>query len=77
LGISAKNQIGLVKQQFSIEIPCRWSFATGIQRTDAPKENRRSQAEIKCERRTAAAAPMTCDTVLGKRLACLKRELRD
>jgi hypothetical protein len=27
-------------------------------RTDAPKENRRSLAEIKCERRTAADAPM-------------------
>jgi len=41
-----------------MEMPRLIVVVTGIERTDAPKENRRSHAEIKCERRTAADAPM-------------------
>jgi hypothetical protein len=58
LGISAKNQIGLVQQQFGIEMP--WLI---VVRDRNPKNrciegNRPSQAEIKCERRIAADAPI-------------------
>jgi hypothetical protein len=58
LGISAKNQMGLVKQQFGVEMP--WLIVV----RDRNPKNRRAEgkpakpAEIKCERRTAPDAPM-------------------
>src|SRR6266568_1434483 len=51
-GIAAKNQIGLVKQQFGTEMT--WQIVDRNPKNRRAEGNRRSHAEIKCERRTAA-----------------------